>query len=255
EDYYLVHEHLNGNNNPVYFSDFISTARDNHLQYVADSEMRNSLIDDLQPALRETIEQQQAPVDREQLIDFFTNRRFRKSILCRSSQTVSRAPDISTLEALFFLGQIASHDPFSDQSMAESIAMQFKTYEGVSVTVNHPALKLLLRLFILKPGVPLSLNEIRQELEPAGLDFNNPVVRDFMNQSLLTLVMRSFLRVTPCGPWFNQLTPEQPKASALVRHQAGLSNLVTRMYPCRISNACSSGTWMAPAALPISSMS
>ena len=83
-DSYLLHDHLETVNDPVYFHDFASRARTRGLRFV--SEVQGSLVpaESLPPDVGNGLRQLGADdVDFEQYLDFVINRRFRQSVLCR----------------------------------------------------------------------------------------------------------------------------------------------------------------------------
>jgi methyltransferase-like protein/trans-aconitate methyltransferase len=81
DDSYLYHEHLEKENNPVYFQDFVESAAAAGLGYLADSDVRLMVTNDLHPAAKRLLDAAGSLLDVEQYIDFVRNRMFRMSLL------------------------------------------------------------------------------------------------------------------------------------------------------------------------------
>lgn len=98
-DYYLYHEFLEGLNQPLYFREFLEACQRAGLSYVADTTLRNLLACPVDPALPAPWSEGSL-TEREQLSDYLTCRRFRRSILCQASRTPDQQLDPSRLESL-----------------------------------------------------------------------------------------------------------------------------------------------------------
>src|SRR5688572_12064386 len=92
EDYYLHHEHLEENNQPLYFHDFAQRVAVNGLQYLGDAEFSTMVSSNFSPDVAKTLQQLGAHdiVQMEQYMDFVRCRYFRKTLLCRNSVRLNR---------------------------------------------------------------------------------------------------------------------------------------------------------------------
>lgn len=100
--YYVYHEHLEDNNRPVYFNQFVDYAHHAGLAYLCDAEVVTGLAT---PLAREAAEfvldaSRGNLIDYEQYLDFMINRQFRQSLLVHPSNTISRNFDRRSLETL-----------------------------------------------------------------------------------------------------------------------------------------------------------
>ncbi len=99
-DYYLIHEHLEGINEPIYFYEFMQRAAGHQLQYLGESEysmmltsnfsdhvsqMVNSLAKAKARSHQSTEDQAIDIVQLEQYIDFVRNRHFRQTYFATAS--------------------------------------------------------------------------------------------------------------------------------------------------------------------------
>ncbi|MCP5144424.1 MAG: methyltransferase regulatory domain-containing protein [Gammaproteobacteria bacterium] len=101
-DSYIFHEHLEAENEPVYFNEFVARATDAGLRYLAESELGAMLMADLPRDVARVVKQL-APdaIEEQQLLDFIRNRAFRQSLLVRADQPASAAFQIERLTALY----------------------------------------------------------------------------------------------------------------------------------------------------------
>ena len=90
-DWHLFHDHLEVNNDPRYFLDFVRELNQAGLGYLADSELFQMLPLDLPPQEQERLSKvAQDPFRLEQYLDFFRNRMFRRSLIVQGELPVDR---------------------------------------------------------------------------------------------------------------------------------------------------------------------
>ena len=88
-DWYLFHDYLEEENNPVYFSEFAAETRSAGLKFIADVEQNEVSTPEFKAELEriDTITGATAPrsrEEREQYFDFLVNRAFRRAVVCRA---------------------------------------------------------------------------------------------------------------------------------------------------------------------------
>jgi len=108
-DSYIVHEYLEGNNNPFYFRDFAASIATHGLQYLGDA-MQNGIVGaENSPGLRNWLEANQRDLIRlEQYADFVRNRVFRRALICRGNLTLDRTQmfaQAASMQVVAFLRQ------------------------------------------------------------------------------------------------------------------------------------------------------
>lgn len=104
---YLMHEFLEHCNQPMYFRDFVATARAQGLDYLADAEPQTMFVSNhgqqvAEPLLKEAGNDQ---VVMEQYLDFLSNRSFRQSLLVHAAQKkdVKYRLDTQCMEKLHYV--------------------------------------------------------------------------------------------------------------------------------------------------------
>ncbi len=106
--YYIAHEYLEPINDPVYVSDFIKRAKNYNMVYVADTDFQLSAITWMKQERRKLIDTISGGDwnTKEQILDFYYDTQFRRSLLCHESQAhLLRHNEeflIETLDSLYF---------------------------------------------------------------------------------------------------------------------------------------------------------
>lgn len=100
-DYYLFHDHLEENNRPCYFKDFIARAMEHGLGFLGEASVAEMAPQRLGKDVFETLNKLGAGnvIATEQYMDFFKNRMFRQTLLVHEKKLskVSRAMNIAKL--------------------------------------------------------------------------------------------------------------------------------------------------------------
>jgi len=90
-DHYVLHEHLETVNQPMYFYQFARQADEAGLQFLAEAELAAMSLQGLTADVRNIVKQlSKNLVECEQYIDFIRNRTFRRTLLCRKDATLDR---------------------------------------------------------------------------------------------------------------------------------------------------------------------
>jgi SAM-dependent methyltransferase/methyltransferase-like protein len=139
-DGYIYHEHLEPDNRPCYFHQFVRHAGEHGLKYVAEAQV-SPLREGITPSARQAI-QQSIGSDRlrnEQLIDFLIHRTIRRSILCRAERTAADAIQSERLRDCYVT---SCSTPDEDRGqLLSTLPLRFVTRSGDSMTTNHPLVK------------------------------------------------------------------------------------------------------------------
>lgn len=142
KDYFLLHDLLADENDPLYFLDFIGAAAACELQFLAEAEFGAMSTQAYAPSVRRQLDAMPR-LEREQYIDFLHLRRFRQTLLCRSGRTVDLDVTEERLAGLWFStrlrpirsdvdardeGPVDFHHPYqgrfrADEPTAKALAM------------------------------------------------------------------------------------------------------------------------------------
>ena len=100
DEYYVGHDHLEPNNDPVYFYQFNDHLAAHNLAYLCDADLTLSMVRSFDADIADTLDKL-APndhVDQEQYLDFMLDTTFRKSIICKAKHAESVTYDMGTPE-------------------------------------------------------------------------------------------------------------------------------------------------------------
>lgn len=100
DDYYVGHDHLEPNNDPVYFYQFNDHLAAHNLAYLCDADLTLSMVRSFDADIADTLDKL-APNDhvaQEQYLDFMLDTTFRKSIICKAKHAEAVTYDMGTPE-------------------------------------------------------------------------------------------------------------------------------------------------------------
>ncbi len=229
-DTYLFHEHLEENNEPCYFHEFVDRAGAHDLQYLGEAEFPSMLARNFKAETFEIL--QAVPMLRqEQYMDFLRNRMFRRTLLVHKDVQLTRNIPVTRVRA-FHLA-VTSKLEVTNPQLEQQSAVEFKSPRGTA-TVRLPVSKAA--LMHLTQVYPRSLTF--DELFAAALDLagltqideaqREALARDLSND-LTTIFAGGLLQAWIVPPKFSDRVSERPVASPLARLQATASGRVTNL--------------------------
>lgn len=100
DEYYVGHDHLEPNNDPVYFYQFNNHLADHNLAYLCDADLTLSMVRSFDADIADTLDKLALNdhVAQEQYLDFMLDTTFRKSIICKAKHAESVTYDMGNLE-------------------------------------------------------------------------------------------------------------------------------------------------------------
>lgn len=100
DEYYVGHDHLEPNNDPVYFYQFNDHLADHNLAYLCDADLTLSMVRSFDADIADTLDKLASNdhVRKEQYLDFMLDTTFRKSIICKAKHAESVTYDMGNPE-------------------------------------------------------------------------------------------------------------------------------------------------------------
>lgn len=100
DEYYVGHDHLEPNNDPVYFYQFNDHLEAHNLAYLCDADLTLSMVRSFDADIADTLEKLALNdhVAQEQYLDFMLDTTFRKSIICKAKHAESVTYDMGNPE-------------------------------------------------------------------------------------------------------------------------------------------------------------
>ena len=201
---YVAHEHLEANNRPIYFKDFVAMATEHGFQYLAESIIATMFPTELEPGIRAELDRMtHSQVGMEQLLDFIRGRQFRQTLLCRSDREVRRDLDALRLDGMYLSVKGKFVAPDDPQYSPERPAFR----DGQAITrFGDPAMARVVEMVAdaapqqvrfedaLPPGIP---DETRRKIE----------------KSLITMYLAGFLRLDIEPTALSRVATQRPRAS------------------------------------------
>ena len=217
-DSYLLHDHLEEVNDPVYFHEFVGRAAAKGLRFVSEVQSNVVALEGLPSPVADGLRRLASDdVELEQFLDFLINRRFRQSVLCHAALTPRRhaqPEDLAKLE----VAAPRSDRPLPVPMRNEGLLRGALAHLAAAWPFGVPwgSLPRLARTPIgPAPGAGAAASESRDEQDLAA---------DLICCYNLKLV--EFRTHKP--PYVAEIS-DRPLASPLARHQAATGNIVTNL--------------------------
>lgn len=239
-DHYLYHEHLEENNEPVYFHQFASRAAAHGLKYLGESRVGTMVTGNFGPEIEKTLrilatDQIQA----EQYMDFLRNRMFRESLLVHQRVTPNWSIQPECLRVLHVASGARPVPPQGHQGpwepdLLSEENLSYRSASGMTMATNRPVLKTVMRILQENwPGtIPFDILRRTARERIGGADPADPrvVAEDTSTVAvgLLNCYMSSDLIDLQGMPITVNRTPgERPTVMPWARIQATRSGTVT----------------------------
>jgi len=210
-DALLFHDDLADVSTPFYLHEVVEHAAAHGLRFLAEADLFESVMRDVpDSAARLMAALPDEAVVREQYLDFFKNRMFRQTLLCRAELPVRRALDDAALERLWI------------SSSARADGDAFATPEGDTMTTSEPHVQAAMHVLIAAWPAAVPFAQLRAAAQAAaGEDVPEELVAARLREVLLQAHLARLVELHGCA-W--PLAPggaagARPGASALARAQ------------------------------------
>ena len=226
-DDYLLHEHLEEHNEPCYFKDFVAKAGENKLAYLGEAQLEEMIPHHLGPKVMDALNRVSGGniLAIEQYLDFFRNRRFRRTLLVREELAAGLKRDISA-EGLAKFHVAGAFKIEGDAPIHTTVEQKFTDSEGRNLASTQPMAKAMMHTLNDAWPETLSVSQWKERaserlkdhpehLQGADKLFEEVLVRGFAN-GLFHVVDEP----VQCG----QAEAAKPVASPFARMRAGKNN-------------------------------
>ncbi len=224
-DYYLFHEHLSPDNEPLYFHQFLKRAESADLQFLGEATLTTMLPEQFPPEVREVLGQITGDIARmEQYMDFVRNRTFRQSLVVHKEVELDRTLDWESVTSF----SMACRAKAPDDAVLDDVSeVTFDTGEQTIVSEQ--------------PLVKVAIGEMRriwpealpfEEISERVLNTLNPEdradARMTLGSNLLRCIAGGVVEYWTEAP-FARAASERPECWSYTRFQldAGIERLTT----------------------------
>ncbi len=221
-DHYIRHEHLEDNNHQMYFSEFMTHAMKHKLQYLGDASISSMYLGNLPPKVSEKLAEIKDIVRVEQYMDYFTNRRFRSTMLCKANVQLNRSLNFNDIEK-FYVSMRAQPEKLESEVKLEdsldTLKFYFNNNKDVNISTSSPFMKAIIYTMSEHSHTMLKIDDI---LKLAAKKLKNAkpedLKNDFMNNAM-KLVLSGYMIISADAPKHAAKTTEKPVVFDLVRFQ------------------------------------
>lgn len=230
---YLKHEYLDKGNSQFYFADFANLAASHGLQYLGDSSLATMYLGNLPAKAAEQLKAISNIISAEQYMDFVTNRRFRNTLLCKSSATINRNVNTDIFNKLHVAAAIlpataVDKAKFDDETESLTFAI-----DGTSTSFNTTfgILKAAFYAFAEHRGRFLSLDELTSYVSKKLPKLKSEDLRTALKDQLMQLLFKGLVEVRVTPPVAVDKISNKPKTSDIARYEiAANEQNVTNEY-------------------------
>lgn len=144
DDEYLLFEYLEGEMRPLYFHQFAAQAESFGLQYLGSAWRGRMSMDDQHPSVAEALARYDDPIEAQQYLDFFTNARFRASLLCRAEKKVGQNLAADSIYRGFLRANVRPDPAGGD--LASPNPVEIATPTGEATQIWGPSIRIALSI-------------------------------------------------------------------------------------------------------------
>jgi len=234
-DSYLLHEHLEENNIPTFFYQFIEQAEKHQLQYLSDTELSIMFAANFPRKIAETLRMSGDQVRQEQYTDFLLNRAFRQTLLCHQDISLNRILKPEIIRNFYIVAPI---QPYSSlPNLNDQILENFKILGNDKITLSTESSIAKAVCLCLGESWPqsLSYNDLMQQAYARlGVDIKPNQITEAVNNNISTFLLELSVKSNKVEfhtrlENFTLTISEYPLASPLTRlqiqQQAPVTNL------------------------------
>jgi len=233
------HEYLAADNRPFYFTEFVALCNAHGLDYLADAKPWDMWIDNFDSQISEVVEQVPGILRQAQYLDFVTHRRFRQTLLRRSTTPVQRRIDTAVVKRLFFHATLTA--PPSLDGLETGAPVQVGNPNRAPLEISGVVPRLVLHL--LSPHKRRAVDfdtlwhALRAELDARGLGerrTDSPEALAELERTLCRSLVRLFfgelVSFSLAPPAVASAPGPAPRTGALQRWQAARGDSATNLW-------------------------
>ncbi len=234
-DSYLFHEHLEENNDPLYFYEFYQQLTAKGLRYLGEADLSVMLPANYPPDAQQYL-QKLAPnqILMEQYLDFLRNRSFRQTLICLPQHKPDYRIEANRLAGLTVVSVLRPSTAQPD--LAAKVSVKFDGPNELNLSTDSPVVKAA--LVLLAQAMPRGIrfeDLVRQVAQRLGA---NPDQPEWLHQATTTIARAILTGLAKTNVMFElwwQLpeivtaVSERPQASPAARWHAERENRVTNL--------------------------
>lgn len=233
QDSYLFHEHLEKDNEPLFFYQFMEQAAEHELRYLGETQFSEMVPSQFAPEVSETLQKLCTDIiHAEQYLDFLRNRTFRRTLLCRADRQLERQLGEVQLKGMFVRSPLKLAN--EQMPLSQPGNQAFSSPSGLTATIASPLLKQGLAVLCSKYPEYVKFDDLPQLIHTG----DGPFVRnkaglesDYAELAamLLQLLSQDLVEFRTAPVRHATQIPTSASTTTLVRHQMEDGDYVTNL--------------------------
>ncbi|MDR0351503.1 MAG: class I SAM-dependent methyltransferase [Puniceicoccales bacterium] len=220
---YLFHEHLEADNHPVYFYQFVEMAGRGGLRYLGDTLLSSMYVGNMPVKVIEALKILTDQVRQEQYMDFLINRRFRQTLLCHGSNKLNFA--VSPEKILeFHLSLNPDIKPDFNPGLEDWTKQVPRSFFNGSITANDTIMAMALVVLGERNGHVISAKELITETTQRLGWKSELAVHAVFGGSALELAMRGIVFIHDGPEQCVRTISEKPEVWSYARYRVSHGN-------------------------------
>ncbi len=239
-DYYLKHDHLEDDNHPFYFNEFMQKASRYNLQYLADAAIASMYLGNMTKTVADKLAEIKDIVRTEQYMDYITNRRFRSTLLCNKNAQLNRTLKQEDILKFYISLNASPEKPLASidiENNLEQVEFYFSGKKEMKVSTTSKFMKAAFYTLCENNNVGMTIDEVAtiaaKKLKYATKE---DVMKDMLSYGM-QLVLSGHISIAKDKPLYQTKIKDKPTVSNLSRTQVEYSNAnwVTNLRHERVS--------------------
>lgn len=219
-DSYLLHEHLEEQNLPVYFHEFVDRARSKGLEYLSEAQFSAMGLTGFKQGVEQTLTRvARDRIHLEQFMDFLRNRTFRQTLLCHARALVRRIVHPEALLGRYIASPLKPKkaDLLDEETKKGSVFVGPGT---VRLVTNDPLMKGAMEALAQRWPAALRFEEMLESARQRARVADEPGQDLALARRLLEVYLGGVLEVSGRERRFATKAPQMPRATRLAQYQA-----------------------------------
>lgn len=239
-DYYLLHEHLETVNEPVYFHQFMETVEKYGLQYLGEADFFLMLSAHLAPEVRDTLTRISGNlIQMEQYMDFVRNRLFRRTLLVHGGHKINRNVQPEAVKDLYIASDAKPNVPDPDIGNLGSL-VEFTSSMGALISSTNPITKAAWMVLYENTPKPLHFEQLRRlarkklsGTKSSGKDTATEDAKEIAD-SVLNAYSSNAMPLYAYDIPLPATIPHRPQVTSYTRYQASVRGFIASALHARI---------------------
>lgn len=219
-DPYLLHDHLEDQNEQFYFSDFMNSATKKGLQYLGDTNLVTMYLGNLPQKAAEKLSEVKDIVRTEQYMDYIYNRRFRTTLLCHKDAKLNRNiknEDISKFSLKMNVAPLFD-ELKTDLDNTEVVKFALNNNKETTISTSNNEMKAIF-LALSKTSKFLSVDELVKAAHEVNSKLSEKAIKAELINNAMRFVLSGHIQITTDPLQFNTDISDKPKLYDLASYQ------------------------------------